>query len=817
MPASPCRDFALAPPFAPPPVLIPILLLAQVQASLPPAAAHDVYDGVARQTTVRTPRLDGRPVIDGTLSEPQWASAAELRGFSQHNPLDGRPAEDSTTVLVWYGDDAIYFGVRAYASPGTVHGTLADRDKIGNDDNIQVILDTFNDNRRAYVFAVNPLGVQADGVRSEGTFGRTAGNVGGSTTSSGGPGSSRLGISNVDLTQDFVWESRGRITDSGYEVEMRIPFKAVRFIPGQGTWGINVVRTTAQSNVQDSWSPVYRASSSTLPQSGRLTGLHDLNRGLVLDVTPVATSLTSGAPQPIAGSGDTRWAYAGQQELGGNVRWGVRPNVGLDGTIRPDFSQVEADAGQLPGDVRFALFFPELRPFFVEGAENFDTPNQLVYTRNIVRPDAAAKLIGKASGTDFAVLSALDGKAYGTSGQQPLFNIARVRHDLGSQSTLGVLFTDREDGARFNRVANVDGRYVFGRLYYASLQVAGTSTDTGRGSRFGRMWEATVDRTGRAFGFHYTMRAFSPDFATQTGFVSRSNIVDISISNRYTTYGARGARLESLTSFLTLEPIWKYDDFFARQAPLEAKASLSFTATVRGGWTIGLTPVLYSAAFDSAAYARYYRVQPTSGGADTVKFTPGVRVGIVQFQAKVQSPQFARFGATLSVTSGNDAEFLETSEAQRLDVNASVDFRPTPQVRATASMLHQEFVRRRDGTALLTTNIPRLRIEYQATRHVQFRFVGQYDSRLVDALRDPRTDQPIVFRGTTGTWSASSRTASNGLRADWLLAFTPSPGRVLYVGYGASLSQAEPFSLRAPATRTSDGLFVKLSYQFRVE
>ena len=89
-------------------------------------------------------------MIDGRLDDAQWASAAVLRGFSQHNPLDGRPAEDSTRVYVWYGDDAMYFGIRAYAAPGAVHGTLADRDKIGNDDNVQVILDTFNDNRRAF-------------------------------------------------------------------------------------------------------------------------------------------------------------------------------------------------------------------------------------------------------------------------------------------------------------------------------------------------------------------------------------------------------------------------------------------------------------------------------------------------------------------------------------------------------------------------------------------------------------------------------------------------------------------------------------------
>ena len=195
------------------------------------------------------------------------------------------------------------------------------------------------------------------------------------------------------------------------------------------------------------------------------------------------------------------------------------------------------------------MLFPELRPFFVEGAENFDTPNQLVYTRNIVRPDAAAKLIGKVGSTDVAILSALDGKQYAKGGGgDPAFNIARVRRDLGSQSTIGMLLADREDGNRFNRVGNLDVRYVFGGLYYAQLQYAGSLTDTSAGARYGRMWEGVVDRTGREFGFHYSMKGFSPDFVTQTGFVSRTNIVDVSANNRFTWFGARGARLESMTS-----------------------------------------------------------------------------------------------------------------------------------------------------------------------------------------------------------------------------------------------------------------------------
>src|SRR6185503_5890906 len=175
----------------------------------PTASSSRVYSGFAKQTEIALPRALASTVItvDGNLDEPVWQTAALLTGFSEYQPQDGLPAEDSTDVLVWYSDHAIFFGIRAYEPHGQARANRADRDKIAADDHIQIFLDTFNDRRRALVFMVNPYGSQSDGTRTE---------------TGSGTGSN-------DLNEDFQYQSKGRVTSGGYEVEVRIPFKSLRY------------------------------------------------------------------------------------------------------------------------------------------------------------------------------------------------------------------------------------------------------------------------------------------------------------------------------------------------------------------------------------------------------------------------------------------------------------------------------------------------------------------------------------------------------------------------------------------------------------
>src|SRR4051812_3796934 len=259
-------------------MLLPFLAAFQLAAAQPAA----VYHGRSGQIRVAPPRLESTVTIDGRLDEPVWQTAALLTGFSLYQPVDKRPAPDSTDVRVWYSEDAIYFGIRAYAAPGTVAATLADRDRISADDNVEIHLDTFHERNRAFVFAVNPLGIQADGTKSEG----------------GGfiPGSNVMPGQN-DLSADFVWQSRGHVTEWGYEVEVRIPFSSVRY-PAASVelWGLQIDRHVQHSGYEETWTPAIRASASFITQEGRLTGLSGMYHGQVVELNPELTNTVSGTP-----------------------------------------------------------------------------------------------------------------------------------------------------------------------------------------------------------------------------------------------------------------------------------------------------------------------------------------------------------------------------------------------------------------------------------------------------------------------------------------------------------------------------------------
>src|SRR3989449_6847734 len=362
----------------------------------PPTDSVGIYSGRDRQLDVRIPRFDADVLIDGDLGDSAWAHAALLTGFSQYAPNDGVSAADSPQVLVWCSANAIYFGIRAYELHGQPTATLADRDQIFGDDNVQILLGTFHDGKKALMFAVNPLGVQGDGALIEGA----------NVTASGFIGSAVVGREQPDLSPDFVFQSRGRVTDWGYEVEVRIPFKSLRYQPKQPQdWSLNIVRQVKHSGFEDSWFPARRASATFIGQSGNLIGLSGMHRGLVVDLNPEATGKATGARTASGYRYDT-----GNPQIGGDVRWGGSDNLNLNGTIKPDFSQVESDARQLAFDPRQALFFPEKRPFFLEGSELFQVPQNLIYTRRIVQPVAAVKLTGTTFGTDIGLLSAVDQK-----------------------------------------------------------------------------------------------------------------------------------------------------------------------------------------------------------------------------------------------------------------------------------------------------------------------------------------------------------------------------------------------------------------------
>jgi hypothetical protein len=749
-------------------VILPFLAAFQLAATQPA-----VYNGRAGDINVAAPKVEAAVVIDGRLDEPAWANAALLTGFSLYQPADGRPAPDSTEVRVWYSSDAIHFGIRAYAEPGTVAATLADRDRIGSDDNIELHLDTFHERNRAYVFIVNPLGVQADGTKSEG-----GGFIPGSNV---GPGQN-------DLSADFVWDSRGRLTPWGFEVEVRIPFASLRY-PSTAvqTWGLQIDRHVQRNGYEETWTPARRASASFIAQSGTLEGLTGLRHGQVVEVNPELTNTTRGTA--CCAPALNRWSYSSDPQLGGNARWAMGSNFVLNGTIRPDFSQVEADATQVAADERFALFYPEKRPFFVEALDQFNVPNQLVYTRTIVQPDAAVKLTGKLARADVALLSARD--------QDRFANIVRLRQALGEQSQAGLLYSGRVGQGRDNHVVGADTKIVFGRIYFASLQAVQSFSSVDGLTTSGPMWEAVVDATNRGWGFHYNVLGIHPDFRTDNGFLPRTGYVKPNAANRFTWYGTPGALAERFNVFLNANGIWRYDDFFHARALLEDAVSAQMQLTLRGGWSIGMTPRAGSYAFDAADYAGY------AGG-----FAPSDRIAVATSTFSIATPQFRRFSASASTNVGNDVDFLETSRVRRVDYNASLDLRPSDRLRVNATYVATSFRRRADGQRSAFARIPRLRMEYQLARPLLVRVVSQYTATRREALVDPRTGAVIVVGS-----APSTAMASNVLRTDWLFSYRPTPGTVFFAGYGGSMSEEDPLAFQR-LRRTSDAFFVKGSYVF---
>ncbi|HEX6314780.1 MAG TPA: DUF5916 domain-containing protein, partial [Gemmatimonadaceae bacterium] len=648
------------------------------------ASAQGTYHGRQNELTAHVTGSNATAVIDGVLDEAVWQGATRLTGFSSYLPFDGRPAQDSTEVLVWYSGSAVYFGIRAFETHGPVHATLAARDRIDSDDYVQLLIDPFNDRRRAFVFGVNPLGVQADGTRTDG--GGSGGPNARGTTFGGNP------PANVDLSTDFVFESSGRVTDSGYEVEVRIPLTSIRF---QGTdpqdWAFQVIRFVQHTGYQQTWTPARRGASSLLTQSGTLSGFTGLRRDQVVELNPEFTSARSGLRSGPA------WLTSTDHSLGGNLRWRVAPNLTINGTVRPDFSQVEADAAQIPGDARFALFFPEKRPFFVDGIEQFETPDLLIYTRRIVQPDAAVKLSGKLGRTSLAILSAVDSRdASSTGDHRPLFNLLRIRRDISSASTMGFTVTDREEGSQFNRVVGADTRILFQREYTFNAHIAASSTRNASGTRTAPLWNFSSNRTGLRFGYLYSLSGIDSAFSAASGFVPRTDFVKGSFYNRYSFYGRPGSLLESWLIRQGLDGLWLYDRFWNGAAVQETKFQLENVLNLRGGWVVSLTPVTESFLFDPRRYASFQVTTP----ADTTPFVPSARTQALYGLVRVNTPQYRLFSGRFTTFIGRDVDFFETAAAHRTDVTGDIDFRPSDQLRLTTSYLYSRITRWRDNSLL---------------------------------------------------------------------------------------------------------------------
>ena len=510
----------------------------------------DVAPVLGRPTVVVT-RTDSPPQIDGRLDDSVWETAVHITDFIQIAPVEGAPGSEETEVWMAYDSDHLYFAFYAhYADPGMMRVNRADREEIQGDDRLSVLFDPFLDQQRAYQFEVNGYGVQSDSlVNADGSrgFSRSSSSViRGSGGQRGGSGLTRSGQFGIrgDRSWDALFDTAGRLVEDGWTAEMRIPFKSLRY-PSRSSgeahrWGFQITRIIRAKSEAQSWSPVSRGLAGQLTQFGQLDGLSELSGSRNLEVLSEVTGFRFGSLDTGSGEFDEG---SPDGQIGVGVKYGLTPNVTADVTFNPDFSQIESDRPQIATNQRFALFFPEQRPFFLEGQEIFQTatPLTLLHTRTVIDPRLGAKLSGKVGQTTFGVMVADDEAAgrlddpddvrFGTTAQT---FVGRARYDLYSESYVGAIMTAREFGADYNRVAGVDGRFRLGQTHRVGfLAVASETEDAELGSLSGPAFEADFTRQGRNLSYSAAYSSIDPEFETLTGFLPRVDLRQASATAGY--------------------------------------------------------------------------------------------------------------------------------------------------------------------------------------------------------------------------------------------------------------------------------------------
>lgn len=501
--------------------------------ALPPEKANPVI----------VPKFDKPPVIDGKLDDEVWQNAAVLKDFYQIQPGDNTPPSKPTEVLIGYDPKFLYIAFKATDEPDKVRATVAKRDNIFQDDYVGFFLDTFNDKRKAFEVFFNPLGIQADGIITEGR--------------------------GEDFSVDLLMESKGIIHETGFNVEIAIPFKSLRFEAGKGKlWGAHFFRRIKRfENELDSWMPFSRSIDSNLSQEGHLTGLDGISVERTIELIPSLTVSQNSRFVPSLPS--TQRSI----DPGRIVNEPVRLDPGLtakfipsssatiDLAINPDFAQVEADQLVVTANQRFPIFFAEKRPFFLEGIEIFRTPITAVHTRAIVDPDVAVKTTGKKGRNTFGLMVASDnGPGNFNADDRGALNacldlrrvqpgtvcnaerfvdknayvgVLRLKRDVGKENSIGMLATSYSFIEKHNQVLAFDGRFRINKQSTFSFQTLGTTSrnfffdpnDGVNRYRTGNGFAYSVDynRSGRNWGWEIYGEGFTRDYRADVGFVQRTN------------------------------------------------------------------------------------------------------------------------------------------------------------------------------------------------------------------------------------------------------------------------------------------------------
>ena len=745
-------------------------------------------------------RADRRPIIDGKLDDIVWKSAQPLTRFVQYEPVDSVLPPQQSVGWVTYDSENLYVAVRAYEPKhGDIRATVHPRERGGDlDDKIAVSVDTYNDNRRTYVFRVSPLGLQFDGIKSEGQ--------------------------RTDDTPDLVWYSAARIDDEGWTAELQIPFASIRLPQRERMdFGFDLVRYHGKAGTRSSWSPRRRGSPCDICQQGTLTGMEGVQLRRTLDLLPYVSGVESGTRAYVGDSSLANGVFqpfsvpnafehtrpAGT--VGADMRFAITPSITLNTTINPDFSQVESDDEQVRVNQRFALFFQERRPFFLDSRDVFNVSRQgeggggggdgfggggggeLVYTRAIVNPSTGARVTGKSGAMQYGVLYARDDEpawfyydrhessgVVSQLGHKADVMIARLRRDILADSWLGLSFLGRRAGDSRNGVAEGDFTLRRGAIVLSgegAISSERAPFDTLRSSIFdgssrnGSYYNARLSRSGRNVNWSASTVGLSPEYRNQLGRYSRVGIEGYNARVEFNQY-PNGRVLQRVTQSLSVNRTNAFGGGLLDLA-IDPRLSISFRQRASLNFSLNYDRM--------TLFGRQFEVRGV--GSD-------VRL---EMSRLVQVGGFFFGGEREIVDSKNPRVGKGYFASLRLTV------RPLPQASLEARGQRSTHLESWGGALVDDAKIARLRATYQFNRALGVRVIGEYSNQYNSLNTNPFTQRSLRYVSS------------------FLVTYELAPVSFLYVGYNdASQDFDEPRVTRQRVLRTGNQFFLKLSYLFRI-
>jgi len=738
-------------------------------------------DGANTKITYNIPRVTLSPNIDGVLDEGEWSKAYQIELNYEVSPGDSIKPTVKTTAYMMEDGENIYFAFKAYdPDPEKIRAFIQERDGIFRDDFVGVMLDTFNDERRGYEFFVNPMGSQGDLTRDD------------------------TQNQNEDSSWNTVWDSAGRVVADGYIVEISIPFRALRYKADleKQTWGIEFLRIYPRdSRAVITERATDRKLDCTFCASNKITGMANLeSKSTNFDFTPTVTYSNSEDRSSIPGS---EWSGGSDNvELGADIRWAVTEDWIINATFNPDFSQVEADAGQLDINTTFSLFYPEARPFFLDGAEYFNSMNRLVHTRNIADPDYGFKLTGKKNGyslglisasdesTSFLIPSSLGSYLVNLEEQVSDILIARGQKDIGDKNNLGVLVTSRIAKDYKNQVVAIDGRYYFSDKDIFTYQLMHSSSDNPDSIRYAN-GDPTDDeilaatQSDQAYSLSYrhnednsgiriNYNDFGRDFRADMGFVGQVDYKKLIIGGNYQWYGEEGSKWTR----------WGFSgdwDKTVDQSGLVLEQENELYFSIRG-------PMQFATQIGALTRDKYYNGQ-TFKQTDVsmwaeIKPTVGLTIG--NFMRK-----------------GDAIDFTHTQAADLVLVNPYFSWQVNQHFNIRVDYTYQTL----DVAAgqLFRAELIDARLAYQFSTRSRLLLTLQQTNihRNVDLYENNLDNDP--------TNNVASKSKNFG--SQLIYSYKINPQTLLYVGYADSAIENEEIqSLR----KTDRSIFAKFSYLFQI-